>query len=431
MATIEERIKSSKQKLGEKIPCSIEVLTPVHIGSGVKLANKIDFKISEDKQRLTIINQSDLIKYLEENPDEIENFLSNKLEKLKKTPDGKTYNINGNYVGEIYQFERDGNGKPYVPGSSIKGAIRTAILVKLFSDLSQEEREKILNEAKDLRKGENWASEPIVNEIFGSDSNYNLMRTLQVNDAYSRVDVDLEHLHLMSLKSENEYGWKKMGKDKKTNQPFPLQTDPKYSTSIFVEALSIGTKDYFSMNLDNFLLDNQLAKNELKFKEGAINAVRNLTSIINLYSIEKLKSEKQFFEKLTTPKKLNLVIKEIDNLIKKIENLSKDEFIMRISWGSGWKGMTGDYLDNNWLNIFRQKYRLGRQNLPFPKTRRIVFEENEPKYLTGWIKVKLNVIAEKENKNFNEEEASMDVMERLKQKFNVKEIKKNKTTKRR
>ncbi len=431
MATIEERIKSSKQKLGEKIPCSIEVLTPVHIGSGVKLANKIDFKISEDKQRLAIINQSDLIKYLEENPDEIENFLSNKLEKLKKTPDGKTYNINGNYVGEIYQFERDGNGKPYVPGSSIKGAIRTAILVKLFSDLSQEEREKILNEAKDLRKGENWASEPIVNEIFGSDSNYNLMRTLQVNDAYSRVDVDLEHLHLMSLKSENEYGWKKMGKDKKTNQPFPLQTDPKYSTSIFVEALSIGTKDYFSMNLDNFLLDNQLAKNELKFKEGAINAVRNLTSIINLYSIEKLKSEKQFFEKLTTPKKLNLVIKEIDNLIKKIENLSKDEFIMRISWGSGWKGMTGDYLDNNWLNIFRQKYRLGRQNLPFPKTRRIVFEENEPKYLTGWIKVKLNVIAEKENKNFNEEEASMDVMERLKQKFNVKEIKKNKTTKRR
>ncbi len=43
MSTIDDKIKSAKQKLGEKIPCSIEVLTPVHIGSGVKLAEGIDF----------------------------------------------------------------------------------------------------------------------------------------------------------------------------------------------------------------------------------------------------------------------------------------------------------------------------------------------------------------------------------------------------
>lgn len=424
MATIEERIKSAKQKLGEKIPCSIEVLTPVHIGSGVKLTNKIDFKISEDKQRLTIINQSDLIKYLEENPDEIENFLSNKLEKLKKTPDGKTYNINGNYVGEIYQFERDGNGKPYIPGSSIKGAIRTSILAKLFSDLSEEEREKILNEAKDSKKGENLASEPILNKIFGKDSNYNLMRTLQVNDGYFNTDVELEHLHILSLKSENEYGWKKMGKDKKTKQPFPLQNKPESSTSIFVEVLKIESVGFFSISIDNFLLDNQLAKNELKFSNNAINILKNLVETINQYSIEKLKKEKDFFEKLTNPQKLDLVIKEIDNLIEKIENLSKDEFILRISWGSGWKGMTGDYLDENWLNIFRQKYRLGRQNLPFPKTRRIVFEDNKPKYLTGWIKVKLYDTKPEIKVSDKSSENTVDPMELLKQKFKVIESKK-------
>lgn len=429
--TIDEKIKQSKQKLGEKIPCSIEVLTPVHVGSGVKLTNKIDFLISEDKQNLTIIDQRDLIKYLEENPDEINNFLNNKLEKLKKTPKGKTYYVNGAYVSEIYQFEKDGDGNNYIPGSSIKGSIRTAILNNLFLSLSQETKDKILKEAKEYNKGENWASEPILSEVFGNDSNYNLMRTFKVYDAYFTSEIDLLQLHLLSLKSESEYGWKKMGKDKVTKKPFPLQDNPKYSTSIFVEALPISSKGYFSISLDKFLLTDPISKEVLSFDKKLSPDINNLITSINSYSKKKLEKEKTFFENLKTPRKLNSVISEIDKLLNSFNNLAANEFILRISWGSGWKGMTGDFLDESWLSTFRRKYQLGKKDFPiFPKTRRIVFEDNEPKYLTGWIKVKLNEVKpnvqvedktnQKGNINPN------DWASLLGQKFNVKETKNKK-----
>ncbi|MEP0861580.1 MAG: type III-A CRISPR-associated RAMP protein Csm5 [Ignavibacterium sp.] len=431
MEKIDERIKSAKQKLGEKIPCSIEVLTPVHIGNGVKLANKIDFLISEDKQRVTIINQSSLIQYLEENPDEIENFLKNKLVNLKNTPEGKTYNLNVDFVNEIYQFERDGNGYPYIPGSSMKGAIRTAILAELFAVLPQDEKEKLLNLAKDYKKGESWASEPILNEIFGSDSNYNLMRTIHTYDSYFDSELELKLLHILSLKSKIEYGWKKMGRDKKTKLPFPLQMNAKYSTSIIVESLPIGSLGYFSINLNNFLMSNPSIKEELKFKDNALSAVRDFVRTINTYSKDKLEKEKEFFNNLKSPKELTSVITEIDKLLKQIEKLSKDEFILRMSWGSGWKGMTGDHLDNNWLKIFRNKYKLGKIGFDiFPKTRRIVFEDDEPKYLPGWIKVKLNVekpkVIKSERKDEEKKIDSSDWATILGEKFPITQSRKNK-----
>ncbi len=88
--------------------------------------------------------------------------------------------------------------------------------------------------------------------------------------------------------------------------------------------------------------------------------------------------------------------------------------------------MTGDFLDENWLNIFRQKYRLGKQNFPFPKTRRIVFEDDEPKYLTGWIKVKLNERKPAISASDNNSDIETDPIELLRQNFKVTESKKNK-----
>ncbi|MCS7054494.1 MAG: hypothetical protein NZM09_12300, partial [Ignavibacterium sp.] len=121
---------------------------------------------------------------------------------------------------------------------------------------------------------------------------------------------------------------------------------------------------------------------------------------------------------------------EIEKLLETIKKLSDDEFILRLSWGSGWKGMTGDYFDQNWLATFRRKYQLGKRDFPiFPKTRRIVFEGEEPKYLTGWVKIKLNDVLEIENNKYEKSLKSSeqtDPLELLKQNFKVTETKKKK-----
>ncbi|MGB9665688.1 MAG: type III-A CRISPR-associated RAMP protein Csm5 [Ignavibacteria bacterium] len=419
--TIEERLKTSKQKLGEKIPCSIEILTPVHIGSGVKLTDGIDFV--KDNDSVHIIPQAVLIKYLEVNPDERDRFISGnyKLNSLKRIPEGRRYNISMGRTSEINEFERNGNGKPYIPGSSIKGAIRTVLLKKRFDELDQNKQNELLKKVTSNRK--EWAAEPIVNELLGKDSNKNLMRILEVFDAEFE-NLDLDKIQILSLTNDagTSYGWKQLWNKQNI-------TDPNRASQIFCETLPIGSKSYFSLTLHSFLLNEPAAISTLNFNENSLSNIQELVSTINKYSKQKLEKEKEFFEKLTSPKKLNTVINEIQSLLDKIKKLSNDEFILRISWGSGWKGMTGDYLDQTWLMNFRRKYQLGKINFPiFPKTRRIVIEDDEPKYLTGWVKVKLNDTepvnqkidtVEKDEKIDSNNWAAL-----LGQKFNVKETKK-------
>ncbi len=434
MTTIDERIKESKQKLGEKIPCSIEVLAPVHIGSGVKLAEGIDFVKSDSS--VHIVSQSELMKYLENNQDEMNRFIQGnyKLSSLNRTPDGKRYNISLGRTSEINEFERNGNGKPYIPGSSIKGAIRTILIKKRFDELSPNEKNDLLGSVTSNRK--EWASEPIVKQLLGDNSNNNLMRVLEVFDAEFE-DLELERIFVLTLSSidGSSFGWKKMGRDKKTHLPYPPQIDHNNATPIFAETLPMQSKGYFSISLNSFLLNDSTAANTLQFQERSLTEIKNLVSTINLYSKVKLENEIKFFSKLKSPKQLTSLLNEINNLCNDLnklldsQNSSTDEFILRISWGSGWKGMTGDYLDETWLNNFRRKYQLGKRDFPiFPKTRRIVFEGEEPKYLTGWIKVKINDVKKLNDgsKNTDSKIDEVDPIELLKQKHKVTDLKKKK-----
>jgi len=423
MITIDEKIKTSKQRLGEKIPCSIEVLTPVHIGSGVKLTEGIDF-IKTDYS-VHILSQAVLMKHLEDNPDEMERFINGnyKLSSLKKIPEGKKYNIPIGRTSEINEFEKNGNGKPYIPGSSIKGAIRTILLKKRFDELSQNEQKELLNEVRNPKK--EWASEPVVKKLLGDDSNKNLMRVLEVFDAEFE-NIELEKILILSLTNANgsSFGWKQLWN--RQNTP-----DIDRASQIITESLPIGSKGLFSLSLSNFLFYDSNAQSTLHFNEQALTDIQNLRMAINDYAVIKLKKEKEFYEKLTSPKKLTSVLKEIDNLLSKIYNLNKDEIILRISWGSGWKGMTGDFLNEEWINILRNKYgrgqAMGRPGFSiFPKTRRLVFEDYEPKYLTGWVKVTLNKSVEMDkNQNGNISSGNnIDPIEALKQKYKVTETKK-------
>ena len=57
-----------------------------------------------------------------------------------------------------------------------------------------------------------------------------------------------------------------------------------------------------------------------------------------------------------------------------------------MSWGSGWRGMTGDWASDEQVKTFRELFNLGRTGKPFPKTRRLVVS-GEPKLPMGWIRL--------------------------------------------
>jgi CRISPR-associated protein Csm5 len=395
METIDDKIKVSKEKLGLKIPCTLEILSPVHIGSGVKLAKNIDF--NSDGNSITIVSQAELMQYLEDNPDELETFTKGnyKLSSLKKYSGGKKYYFQNKWTNEIFEFESDGNGTPYIPGSSLKGAIRTIIIKKLFDGLSQEKKNNVLSQINNSPSKKEWAADSLLKELLGSDSNHNLMRMIQVFDIYF-PSVELSKVVILSLTSTNgtSYGWKKMGPGMPN---VALNQNP---TSLIVESLPVGEKSNFSIHIDDFLSQNEVAKNTLHFDKVNLG---ELCILINEYSRLKLNDEKTFFSGLQSPQILSDVIKEIENIIayipKKNSPTEKTEFVIRMSWGIGWKGMTGDYLSADWLEKFRRNrnYKMTKHpDFPiYPKTRKIVFDDDTPKYLTGWVKIRLNDFIQK------------------------------------
>ena len=74
---------------------------------------------------------------------------------------------------DVYKRQqlRNGTGKPYIPGSSIKGAIRTALLNIFLGKLQRNWRE---DELKNKRG--NFSDKAVQSIIFGKDPNHDFMR---------------------------------------------------------------------------------------------------------------------------------------------------------------------------------------------------------------------------------------------------------------
>jgi len=380
MNTLEEKIKERKATLGEKINCSLEVLSPLHIGSGIKLQKNFDY-LSEGDNTI-IFTKEEIEKLLIENPEIIDEFDKQGFSPasyLKRISNPRSYNVKC-YAKDILEFERNGEGIPYIPGSSFKGAVRTVLLYSFFNSRSSIEQNKLLSKI-DYTKSK-FASDFILKDLFGEDSNHNLFRAISFSDIYfDNSNLNLLCTYILSLSSENSFKWKNMIKDK------PNSENASGATPIFSEMIFPGSKANFNIKLDDFLFTNIAAKSELRFDTITIN---ELVKKINNYSKTKIQNEIEFIDKINFNNKLDILKKNLEEMEGKISLDITSEFIIRLSWGSGWKGMTGDFLNPEALKVVRNKLNLGKYGFDFPKSRKIVFEGAMPSYYTGWVKVKLN-----------------------------------------
>jgi len=361
----------------------IITISPIHIGNGNEIS-PMEYVIDEKFYR---IDMDDLFKdrnfdvngFIEDT--KLETFYlgyrygsiakKHNLYSLDISKDASSYIRRNNYNTRIREFIKTG-GKPYVPGSSIKGAIRTAIM---WYSLKNDEQiyyelvkyiEKIWNreERKPDRK---WAASKIERMIFGKDPNHDLMRAFHV--------ADTDGIHLKSLKIENIriFSAKKVGYGYK-------------GFDSIVEALNKRTKAHTTIKIDDFLIKN---KEELKFKEIMIKYLHNFAKICNEYAKDLIEYEINFFRKYNDGK-LNQIIDFYESLYDELDS----GILLRLSWGTGWHGMTvGRLLEEDVLERLRKIYNLGRRRnmpyfvKPFPKTRKIVFEDGMARYPLGWIKL--------------------------------------------
>ncbi|MCS7250735.1 MAG: type III-A CRISPR-associated RAMP protein Csm5, partial [candidate division WOR-3 bacterium] len=194
----------------------IQILSPVHIGTGEK-KNRMAFIIKN--QNISFINEDlfnflvnktgltdKFIKWAQEGGNDISQFLKDHSEIKKEVLNNPLYSlpIRGTIEKEVALHIKDPSNQFFIPGSSIKGAIRTALLYTVLEEtkpnidyllkgISNTDIKGVLNLEKRYAK---WAGMEIEKFVFRagfiksnriisySDAKYDLLKFIHFSDAY-------------------------------------------------------------------------------------------------------------------------------------------------------------------------------------------------------------------------------------------------------
>lgn len=237
---------------------TLEVLTPVYIGNGSTITKK-DFAIERNYANIYAPLKLHAImgKKYEEflmGTDNLTNYI--KFNRITNIQEALKYSVFCGNTGVrnsdgIAEFIKDPYGCPYIPGSSLKGAIRTAILSTVIKKNKSNKFSKFASTPIDDRR-----TRDIEEEAFGEikDSKFKYMR---IGDS-----APLSTDGLILCKKIDIF------QDGNSNNKLNLCR----------EALKPGTKITFSLTIDEAFNNNQ--KQEVWNKEHIMNAIK---SFVNQY----------------------------------------------------------------------------------------------------------------------------------------------------
>jgi len=375
----------------------IEVVTPLHIGSGEKIypleyvIEKEFIRVNMDKlfadpsfNREEFINESKkrdfYLGVFDKN-----NALKYPLYKTTIASDNKDELIKniGTPNALVLNFIKEGKNF-YIPGSSLKGAIRTAMLWNFLQKANirsefEGSLKKEFRRKKDPKEGRRVKRERFSlssEETILGRPNYSLLKALHIGDSdyLSPSSISVEVSKVVS-KTVDGFKWKQLGRDGGNTD------NPRDATPIFFEAVKSGTKINGSIKIDEFLLSEEVAT-ALKLRD--ITLLKGLVKTCNAFAYHHLEKELIFFKSVGLKQ-----IQDEAERIKKI-SLTDNEFLLHLAWGSGYEAKAlGNTIDKSLFSEIRNEWNLGKRGAEFPKTRKIVFEDGKPKTAIGWVKIKL------------------------------------------
>lgn len=378
----------------------IEVITPLFIGNGEKYS---PFEYIFDRGFFNPINIEKLIEIKLREGNMI--FCSKILDGLEKGNVDlntlcKEYRIDykkfARYMlssprlsthDEVLQYIKSG-GKVFIPGSSIKGALRSVLTkhtvysspesgLNPFTD-SVNVAYDALNSNDDSKKRYSAKNldDKADRKIFGMTYN-SPFRFISVSDSDLQEPgvLNVYQVKILNICNGTAKWFNGMGR----NADNPAESKSVFlegikEHSVFSSILSIGEVSSYIVHESQIKKAEITEKFVLKINEEIKNYIINEISFFKAYS-NSTKTVADFY----------------NELLKKAEGLKENEFLLQVGFGTGMLSKTimqylkDDGIKSKVAKISRHKY---YGNI-YPKTRRIVFESNQPKYVPGWIKCKL------------------------------------------
>lgn len=380
----------------------IEILTPVHVGSGREFSSDLDYITTSNHTKFYDLEK--IFKDFGNDP----KFL-NAIEKgaissfMDSHNNGKDY-YNAEYEGKadaatIREFMMLANGKPVIPGSSIKGAIRTAFYTHYMqlANISNDRFENLITDydkntgTRKKKRNPSFVSNQLDEELMatqrgGKKPNYDFGRIVKVFDAeFSHDDLIVQNAKILNTTSMNdnkyEYAWKNI--PQRFNGSYEKGTAVSF-LGLKMDAISSPCK--ITLDTKAFSDINWSSSNRFNWTSFA--------NILNLHAKKIINYEKAFIGKFEADDDIDAISVEIDNLIFELNHLDqkKISWIQQVGWGTGWHSKTGLSMNEDQSELARSYYNLVRRNVDvFPKTRKIVGDREgsyeDPTFQMGWIKI--------------------------------------------
>jgi CRISPR-associated protein Csm5 len=369
-------------------------LTPTLVGDGQKLA-PIDYMVWKD--HVNVLDQRRIFRLLAKGP-RLEGYLS-QLKKADKLDFGSWGGFAQNYAGRRIPFEHPsdtqyweraraehlfiptfstGPSGPYLPGTAIKGALRTGVVhgratARLLAEVSA----RATSEGR-LSRRPALAVEDAALGSASADS----MRLMSAADS-STIPENSFKIYLLRVATlasrgagKFEVAWKQ--------SPSGAVKRPEDSTASFAEMAVPGTTFEGGWHENSFLAQPEIAKALRRRDRFDLSAMFGL---VNSYTEQLLQLQKQYAE-WTGLALLKSTIEQLEGRLNEVRGADRG-CVFPLGWGAGFLSKSAflNTQDEAYRQILKQVgfyARAIQSGLPFPKTRRIVFLAGQPATLAGF-----------------------------------------------
>lgn len=291
---------------------------------------------------------------------------------------------------EIREALKTIHNRPFISGSTLKGALRTALLAELI-DADETLYGTSLTYLKKLttqRRGGNPRRETPAQKIeamaFGREPNRDLLRALQVSDTAPLDSNSLEIGMVWTVTLD-------------PNDQLVPKVDRGQEYKNFVQQIRAGQRLTFTLKIDE-LLFREREKSSLGFSDAQKETLQDIAEVCRTDADQLMQYEKAFFDDYHFRK----IADFYEKLIRLNNELREGEFLLQVGWGAGYRAntVTTLFTDNeaapgDLLIDLRERFKLGESrsrrgqydDREFPKTRRILYRGQNPIYPLGWVKI--------------------------------------------
>lgn len=356
---------------------TLRILSPLHIGDGNELRQDFDFVVYQGRTyRL--------------NEDAV---LEAKATRLRPGADGR-YPAPGRLLDEadfrnqdlfryvlrgiprsrktdarVKSFIKDVYDRPYIPGSSLKGALRTALAWTGWKEVNP-----ALNRSA-IGRSKYWAAQPLERKLFGPNPNHDLLRALHISD-FTGIKEPGGGLLLVNAQVLT-----------KRSQGSPIELEALSGDLIFHGSLTVDETLFSAWAEPQLHFQNRRHWLDELLTRARAHSKARISRLLDWYqNAEQAEAIASFYRQLAQVQ------------------LQPNQALLQLGWGSGWDGKTFWTHLRRDANLFEQLVRefrmdrAGKQSTrqpgdPFPRSRRaaMTIKDGRPRAVApfGWVLVEM------------------------------------------